>query len=659
MNRRKMWQLKACLVTMLFICAALAVASYFSGADRLWTWIFVGAFVVMLVLSAVRVITIRRDAHRLLQDVARRLDVSDREALDRFPLPVLVVGTGREVFWYSDSFRSRVLDGNDLYGSTLDAVTVVPIENFYLPSGVDVDYGDRHYTVFGFHSDAHKLPVDILFFTDNTELKNTEREYNFSKPCVMLFVVDNYDELVQNVKESEKAQILGEINTVIENFIAETNGFVKRLSNDRYLAMIERRHLDKIIENRFSVLDNARRIVVNEHVPATLSIGVGCEGKTMNENEIAARQSLDMALGRGGDQAVIKTVNGYDFFGGISKGIEKHTRVKSRIIATALLELIEANENIIVMGHRNSDLDCVGASIALASAIRRMGKSAVIAIDRKASLAASLINRVSENGNENLFVHPKVAKDHVGRKTLLIVVDTHNPFFVESTELYKACKNVVVIDHHRRMVSCIDNAVIFHHEPFASSASEMVSELIQYFGDRCRPSREDAEGLLSGIMLDTRNFALRTGVRTFEAAAYLRRMGADTVAVRKLFASTMDDYQRRSSLVQNAEIYRNCAIAVSTKNFDDIRIVAPQAADELLGINEVDGSFVIYNTGSDISISARSMGELNVQIVMEYLGGGGHHTMAGTQIKDVTADEAKARLIEAIDHYYETVSKTQ
>ena len=292
----------------------------------------------------------------------------------------------------------------------------------------------------------------------------------------------------------------------------------------------------------------------------------------------------------------------------------------------------------------------------MAQAIRRLGKPAIIAINRETSLASSLINKVCDNGNENLFVHPNVARDYVTRRTLLIIVDTHNPLFVESPELYKMCKDVVVIDHHRKMVNYIDNAVIFHHEPFASSASEMVSELLQYFGDRCRPTREDAEALLSGIMLDTRNFAIRTGVRTFEAAAYLRRIGADTVAVRKLFSSTMDDYQRRSSLVQDAQIYRNCAIAISSQNFEDIRIVAPQAADELLGINEVDGSFVIYNTGEEISISARSMGDLNVQVIMEYLGGGGHHTMAGAQLKGVTAEQAKEKLVAAIDRYYETLS---
>ncbi len=654
MNPKKMWQMKACLIVLLLICGGLTVASFFSGNE--WIWVFAGAFAVMLIVTVIRFRFIRRDSFRLLGEIAKRLDTPDREALNRFPLPVLVVGERREILWYSESFRTNVLGDYDIYGSSLDEISRTPVESFYLPNGVDLSYGGKHYTAFGFHSEAHKLPVDILYFVDNTMLKNIAQEYRLSRPCVMILVIDNYDELVQNAKESEKSQILGEIDGVIEQYFSETNGFVKRLSHDRYLAMVEKRHLDKIVETRFALLDRTRKIIANERVPATLSIGVGCEGKDMSENEAAARQSLDMALGRGGDQAVIKTVNGYDFYGGISKGIEKHTRVKSRIIATALLELVETSENVIVMGHRASDLDCVGSAVALAQAIRRLGKPAIIAIDRESSLASSLISKVSENGNDNLFIHPSVAKDYVTRRTLLIVVDTHNPLFVESNELYKMCKNVVVIDHHRKMVNHIDNAVVFHHEPFASSTSEMVTELIQYFGDRCRPTRDDAEALLSGIMLDTRNFAIRTGVRTFEAAAYLRRVGADTVAVRKLFSSTMDDYQRRSSLVQNAEIYRNCAIAISSQNFEDIRIVAPQAADELLGINEVDASFVIYNTGSDISLSARSMGDLNVQVVMEYLGGGGHHTMAGAQLKGVTAGEAKEKLLEAIDHYYETLA---
>ena len=654
MGPRKLWQIRVSLLVLLLISGALLVASFLLHDN--FVWLFTILFVLVCVGVIIRYRFMRRDAYRFLENVAHTLGSSEHGALNRFPLPVLMVGAKREVLWYNGLFRSNVLGDYDIYGSTLDEITQTPVESFYLPNGVDLSYSGKHYTVYGFRSESRKQTVDILYFVDNTMLKNIAMEYRLSRPAVMILVIDNYDELVQNAKESEKSQILGEIDTAIEQYFAETNGFVRRFSQDRYIAMVERRHLDKIIESRFSLLDHTRKIIANERVPATLSIGVGCEGKTMGENEAAARQSLDMALGRGGDQAVVKTLNGYDFYGGISKGIEKHTRVKSRIIATAMLELIETCENVIVMGHRASDLDAIGSAVALAQAIRRLGRPAIVAVDRKTTLASSLINRVSESGSENLFVHPDIAKDYVTRRTLLIIVDTHSPTFVESPELYRMCKNVVVIDHHRKLVTHIDNAVVFHHEPFASSTSEMVTELLQYFGDRCRPTREDAEALLSGIMLDTRNFVIRTGVRTFEAAAYLRRVGADTVAVRKLFSSTMDDYQRRSSLVQNAEIYRNCAIAVSERSFDDIRIVAPQAADELLGITEVDASFVIYNTGNDMSISARSMGDINVQVVMEYLGGGGHHTMAGAQLKGVTAEEAKAQLMKAIDQYHESHS---
>ena len=311
MNPKKMWQMKACLIVLLLICGGLTVASFFSGNE--WIWVFAGAFAVMLIVTVIRFRVIRRDSFRLLGEIAKRLDTPDREALNRFPLPVLVVGERREILWYSESFRANVLGDYDIYGSSLDEISRTPVESFYLPNGVDLSYGGKHYTAFGFHSEAHKLPVDILYFVDNTMLKNIAQEYRLSRPCVMILVIDNYDELVQNAKESEKSQILGEIDGVIEQYFSETNGFVKRLSHDRYLAMVEKRHLDKIVETRFALLDRTRKIIANERVPATLSIGVGCEGKDMSENEAAARQSLDMALGRGGDQAVIKTVNGYDF----------------------------------------------------------------------------------------------------------------------------------------------------------------------------------------------------------------------------------------------------------------------------------------------------------------------------------------------------------
>lgn len=359
-----------------------------------------------------------------------------------------------------------------------------------------------------------------------------------------------------------------------------------------------------------------------------------------------------MCLGRGGDQAAVKTKNGYDFYGGVSKGVEKRNRVKSRIVANAITELIDTCDNIIVMGHRFADLDCLGSAIGLARAISLMGKPAVIALNRSRNLATPLYDRMVENGFADLFVEPEQALQMVGRKTLLIITDTHVKHVLESPGVYEASKNVVVIDHHRRMVDYIDNAVIFYHEPFASSASEMVSELIQYFSSTGKIGRLEAEALLAGIMLDTKNFAMKTGVRTFEAAAYLRRLGADTVEVRKMFASSMEDYQNRTKVVSEAEIYHNCAIAVCNGTIADVKIVAAQAADELLSISNVDASFVMCDANDEVSISGRSMGAVNVQLILEQLGGGGHLTMAGAQLKNIPLEDAKHQLLEAIDQYY-------
>ncbi|MEE1492739.1 MAG: DHH family phosphoesterase, partial [Massilioclostridium sp.] len=326
------------------------------------------------------------------------------------------------------------------------------------------------------------------------------------------------------------------------------------------------------------------------------------------------------------------------------------TKVKTRIIATALKEFIDQSENVIVMGHRFGDLDCMGSAIGLARAIRKLGKNCFIAVDYKKNLATALIDRVIEAGHDDLFIHPVDALDIITPRTLLIITDTHNPDLLESPGIYEKCSNVVVIDHHRKMVNYIDRAVIFYHEPYSSSASEMVSELVQYLGDFKLGSLE-AEALLAGIMLDTKNFVIKAGVRTFEAAAYLKGLGADTVSVRKLFSNSIDSYQRKTRIVSGAETYRNCAIAMGDFQCEDIRIVAPQAADELLGISNVDASFVLYRTGTTANITARSLGAINAQVVMEMLGGGGHQTMAATQLENTNLEKARQMLLEAIDKY--------
>ncbi|MEG3007265.1 MAG: DHH family phosphoesterase, partial [Oscillospiraceae bacterium] len=443
----------------------------------------------------------------------------------------------------------------------------------------------------------------------------------------------------------------------ISQYAKEYEALICKTERDKFTIIIREEQLKKAIDNKFAILDTVRSISIGERMTATLSIGAARDGKDIREVEQCARQALDMALGRGGDQAALKTQNGYDFYGGISKGVEKRTKVKSRIVATALAELMESCENIIIMGHRFADLDCFGAAIGLSKVAEQMGKPVNIAIRSQKHLVSPLYEQLYENGYNKIFSEPEELLNTVNANTLLIVVDTHVENILECPELYKACKHVVVIDHHRKMVGHIGNAVIFYHEPYASSTCEMVSELIQYFGDYGKLSRLEAEALLAGIMLDTKNFIIKTGVRTFEAAAYLKKMGADTVDVKKLFSSPIATYQNRSALVSSAEIYKNCAIATADEASADIKIIVPQAADELLNIQGVDASFVMYEMNNEVSFSARSMGKINVQLIMEKLSGGGHLTMAGAQVKNISLSEAKKMLTDAIDKYLEEKSQ--
>jgi c-di-AMP phosphodiesterase-like protein len=378
-------------------------------------------------------------------------------------------------------------------------------------------------------------------------------------------------------------------------------------------------------------------------------------GATLHDCEEMAVQALDMALGRGGDQAAVKSEEGFAFFGGVSRSVEKRSKVKSRIIAAALRDLMEQSSGVLVMGHKMSDLDALGAGLGMVRFAALCGKPAALVVDEKHTLADNLIEEYRAAGQGDLFLSPEDALLVEDKQTLLIVVDTHLKHMVESPEVYAKAKTVVVIDHHRKCVGHIDNAVIFYHEPYASSTSELVSELLQYAGgDKdARPTALDAQALLAGIMLDTRSFALHTGVRTFEAAAYLRRLGAQTQEVKKLFNSTFEDYAYKAQLVTDAEIYMGCAVVFSDDLPPRMSVVVPQAANDLLTIDGVEASFVAVLVGDQVNISARSMGEVNVQVILEQLGGGGHLTMAGAQLHDTTLAEAKRRLLEAIGDYRE------
>lgn len=641
------------------VVALVIIQGYIYTKDINIFWVS-APFVVLIGGFAIgKLIQVTRKTFQYYARIDDELESKMHMSVHSFPMSAVIIDSAGRIVWTNGKFTEEFPDCCE-YGMELSNITDIPPADFFTDDGITVRYNDSVYKVFARIPDEDEAKeLTLLFFKNITDITALETEKKLSQPVVILFMVDGYEELISGCLESEKAHVSVQIDKLLEDFAGQTTGVLRKNASDRFIAVIEERHLQEILRNKVEILDKAREIFVNDRLNVTMSIGIGRTGKTLKESEQFARQALEMALGRGGDQAAVKTDNGFEFYGGVSKGVERHTKVKTRIIANSLLGLVDNADKIFIMGHKYSDLDSVGSSVGLTCAIRNLGKSAWAVCDYNTSLAKVLIDRFPHvDGEEPLFTEPADAMEELTDNSLLIICDTHNPLIIESKELYEKAKKIVVIDHHRKMVNYIDNAVIFHHEPYASSASEMVTELIQYFGEAGKLRAVQAECLLAGIMLDTKNFVMKTGVRTFEAAAVLRKMGADTITVKKMFSSSIDSYKRKTQIVAEAEIYRKCAIAPCDFYADDLRIVAPQAADELLTIKNVDASFVLFKTMSnEISISARSMGNLNVQLIMEALGGGGHQTMAGAQLKDVTVNEVLDTLKKSIDDYYLSLIK--
>jgi c-di-AMP phosphodiesterase-like protein len=641
---------------LLVFSALMAGAAYFFVGIQMF--LILGALWVLMALWALLCcVRITRDTERQLMALRESLFGAQRDSVAEFPMATMILRENGEVLWCNDQCRRHVLEGEDAFGKNISQLMPqVDLQGEMPPEGQNITVRGRMYNLYFVRTDRQAEPVYVLYFIDDHDLKTYAKEYFDSRPWVLLMVIDNFSELFLDAKENERSKTMGEIEHIIETFVEENCGLLKKLEKDRYIAVIEDRYMRRVEASRFQILDQIRSITAGDRIPATMSIGVGSKEGSLHESEALARQALDMALGRGGDQAAVKLRDGYEFFGGVSKGVEKRNKVRTRIVANAITEIVQTSENILVMGHRFADLDCVGAAVGLCAGLRNMGKSPRIVLDQGRSLAQPLVRKMQKAGLGGLFITPAEALESLTADSLLFVVDTHVKTLLESPEVYAGCRNIVVIDHHRKMVDHIDNAIIFFHEPYASSTCEMVAELDQYLGEKQRVSSVEAEAMLAGIMLDTKNFTLRTGVRTFEAAAFLRRMGADTIEVRKLFTSSMEAYQKKTQLVASAQVYRGCAVAYTTIQMEDMRVVASQAADELLNISGVDASFILFASGTGVNISARSMGAVNVQIIMEALGGGGHLTMAAAQIPEITMDQGRQRLEEAIDQYFENTT---
>lgn len=641
----------ALLLMLTVIASQLFVSITLFGYNKLYGTVgIVSALLLALVIIIIYAV-FSKNSLRYLTKMNNHLESSAAEYIYSLPAPVAVVEKSGRIVWYNRAFAKHICPHMNIYGMDFKDCAQVDIKDIINEKSVVCRINNSVYKIL--HEEFTKDDVTLVLtcFDNETRYYQLKKECEDSHPDVVVMTIDTYDEIMQNAKESEKAVAAVEIEQLIEKFMDNTNGFVKKISPNTFYAVMEHRHLEDRIREKFKILDMAREIKIAGKYSLTLSIGVGDNAKTLAESENIARQCLEMALGRGGDQAVLKTENGYRFFGGISKGVEKMSKAKTRIIANAMQDIFLSSEKIFIMGHRFGDLDSIGSACGLAGALQLMGKEAHIVVDRTKNLAVNLIDSIEAQAEQGLFITPAAAMQNVSENDLLIIVDIHSKNIVESPQLYELFRQVIIIDHHRKTADFIDNAVIFYHEPHASSASEMVTELIQYFrfsGDEKLPSYY-AEALLSGIMLDTKNFVMRTGSRTFEAAAFLRKLGADTVAVKMLFSSSFESYKEKSEIVASASIYNKCAIAVADGDYVNIRITAPQAADELLNITDVDASFVVYTSGNGINISARSLGAVNVQIIMEKLGGGGHQSMAATQLSNVTASEAVKLLKLAID----------
>ena len=604
----------------------------------------------------------QRSVRQYLDRVSGGLDTARASNMLYMPLPMLVFDlyTG-EVLWGNDRFIGLTDLKDKLFEVTV-ADAVPGFDSHWLLEGRReapeyVVWNHRTYRVFGALSRTDELKGDhstlaTTYWLDITETEQMRQTLDMTRPAVAILMIDNYEDLMKACPESKRSALLAEIEGKLNDWCAGSGGLLLGYDRDRYLFVMEEKDFSAYAEKKFDVLDSVRT-VESGGVSATLSIGVGRDGDSFDGLFKNADLALEMALSRGGDQAVVKDRNNFEFYGGRSKTTEKRTKVKSRVMANALRELVQDARNVYVMGHKYADMDSLGAAAGICCISRKLGKKAQIVIDTENNAAHPVLRALQQMPEyAGVFVAGETAFLHAQPDTLLVVVDTNRPDSVESEPLLESCNRVAVIDHHRRGSSYIDKMTLNYHEPYASSASELVTELMQYLLEPTDILKCEAEALLAGVVLDTKNFTNRTGGRTFEAAAYLRRAGADTQDVQRMFQSDLDAMVTRYAIMRQAEIYHgDIAIVAADEAYD--RVTAAKAADELLTIRGIRASFVMYRKDDGVYMSARSLGEVNVQVILEALGGGGNSTTAGGQAKDITVAEAKTKLLKAIDKYFE------
>ena len=605
-----------------------------------------------------------------INELTVSVDKAAQSTIINSPFPLVVLETNGNIIWKSSNFIKEF--ANIDTGTTLTDVIKelkLKIENGKNTNNISISesmkIGDKNYKVIAEYTKLrekeHKNSSEYMatvYFLDETNYVKLLEEYNNSRTCIGIIVLDNYEELMQRVTEEEKLKITSNAEKNIYSWVNKYDGLLVKSERDTYVCIFDQLNLEKIKEDKFEILDEIKEIKTQDNIQLTLSIAISENEKTNSEEYKSAKAVIDIALGRGGDQAIIKQNGKYYFFGGRTQEVEKRTRVKARIVAQALEELMNSASNVIIMGHTNSDIDAMGSGMGVYRIAKTIGKDAYIVNETNGTSLDNFINDLKDIEEYNDVIIDKAeALNKISADSLLVVVDTDKKNYVEAPELLDKTDKIVVIDHHRRGTDYIENAILTFHEVYASSACELVTELVEYAEKTVKLTKFEVEALYAGIMMDTKNFTFKTGVRTFEAAAFLRKCGVDIIKVKKWFQSDLETYNKISEIVAKSEIIDDTiAISIYDKEDSDANITCAKAADELLTISNITASFVIGIMGDKIYISGRSIGDINVQLILEKLGGGGHITVAGAQVEGMTLEEVKQELINRINEYFTEIS---
>lgn len=637
---------KAMIIPSIIIYAGIVIYSYYSNNKR------------------------KSEISETLQDLTLTVDTAAKTSLISSPFPLIILQTDGNIIWRSSKFNSEF--ANIDINKYIDDLTIdikSEIKNRQDTSNKDIlrkiEIGNKTYQIKGRYVDTKRKDkknkkeyMIILYFIDDTENIKLQKEYKDSKSCVGVLVIDNYEETIQQLESEERPQVIAQIDKCIYDWTNLTNGILIKQERDRYIYFFEQRYLEEVKEDKFSVLDKIKEIDTKEKVQFTLSIAISNEGNTDKEKYKSVQAAMDIVLGRGGDQAVIRENEIYKFYGGRAQEVEKRTKVKARVVAHALENLIKESNKVMIMGHTNPDMDCIGASMGIYRLAKSLNTNAyIVNNEHTPTLQAFEKSMEKDEEYEDIIINKEVALENIDEETLLVVVDTHKSNYVEAPELLEKAKKIVIVDHHRRSADFIEEATLTFQEVYASSAAELVTELLQYVDVKVELKTIEAESLYAGIMMDTKNFTFKTGVRTFEAAAFLRKCGVDIIKVKKWFQSDLETYNKISEIVAKSEIIDDTiAISIYDKEDSDANITCAKAADELLTISNITASFVIGKMGDKIYISGRSIGDINVQLILEKLGGGGHITVAGAQVEGMTQEEVKQELINRINEYFTEIS---